>query len=183
VPDLRPDDDLDGPPPLHDWEAVHVRAIRARMEELGWVSELAPDDWYPGMGDEDGSEGRCLAFVDLFMPGGGVFTIGAFFNGRTTTLGDLESQSMVLDRDSVVLPPRVLEGPLQDQAVQTADWLHWMYGRPILRRSWGEHAHEWAFADDGTVLARTIGRSRSTGPPVSQTSFTRAEISREVRGG
>jgi hypothetical protein len=161
------DDPDDGPPPLELWETAFVDALRSRVAELDWFSELAPDDWLAGMQDEDGPEGRCLAFLDLLPPGGSVFTAGVFFNGEVTTAGRMESQSMVLMRDSLVLSPRLLGGTMQEQAMQAADWLWWVRNRPIRRRSWSDTAHEWSFADDRSGFTASGGRADRSGALIS----------------
>ncbi len=142
------------------WVAILRAALPADLRGLC----LAPDDWYRGM-DSPSTDGRCLAWFDLVADECVVLTVGAYFNGKRTTVGRLRNPFFNLESRSRAVPRRRFTGSLTEQAVRTCEWFAQIRRRPVERCDWSRTAREYRFADDGSGLVASGSTSQRQGLP------------------
>lgn len=145
-------------------EASWVRTIRALLSDDLEGLCLAPDDWYQGM-DLPSPEGRCLAWFDLVGDQSILLTVGAYFDGVHTVVGDLHNQLFLLTPTSRRARTETFSGPIEEQAARACNWFATVRRRPVERREWSLTVYEYRFADDGTGLSYSRDAGLRQGPP------------------
>lgn len=153
---------------LSEAESAYVAHFRAQVKQFGWVVSKAPDDWYEGM-ETASANGRCLAWADVCVDDCVLLTVGAYFDGVTTTVGSLDSQTFDLRREDSRLSTTTFSGTLKEQAALAACWIDDVLRRGIRRREWSNTAKEYSFADDGTQLVHSGSRQDRAGRPTRDT--------------